>query len=257
MSQNVFQMRVDNITERLAGIISIHDDISIFGKTQQEHNENLLQLMRVAQQNSLVFNSNKCHISQPQIRFYGAIFSTKGMKPDPKKFQALQDLPTPQTQKELQSFLGLINNLQPFLPDIAHKTTFLREQVSNWVWTPSTDASFHYLKQRICNTLLKTTQAYYDCTKPVEIHTDASEYGLGAALLQDNRPTAFASKTLTDVETRYANIECKCLSVVFGLEKFHTYIHRCQITLFNDHKPLETIQNKPIHSPTSPSKNVT
>ena len=207
MSQDVFQMRMDNITERLAGITSIHDDICIFGKTQQEHNENLLQLMKTAQRNDLVFNSSKCTISQPHISFYGAIFSAKGMKPDPKKVQALQDLPTPHTQKELQSFLGLINYLQPFLPDITHKTTFLREQVSNWDCTPSTDASIHHLKQWIRNTLLKTTLAYYDHTKQIEIHTDASEYELGASLIQDNRPIAFASKTLTDVETRYANIE--------------------------------------------------
>ena len=102
--------------------------------------------------------------NQPQIFFYGTISSAKGMKLDPKKVQALQDLPTPQTQKELQSVLGLINYLQPFLPDIAHKTTFLRKQVSNWDWTPSTDASFHLLKQWICNNLLKTTLAYYDHT---------------------------------------------------------------------------------------------
>ena len=67
--------------------------------------------------------------------FFGTIFSAKGMKPDPIKIQALQDLPTPQTQKQLQSFLGLVNYLQPFLPDIAAKTTFLREQVSKWDWT--------------------------------------------------------------------------------------------------------------------------
>ena len=77
------------------------------------------------------------------------------MKPDPNKVQALQDLPTPQNQKELQSFLGLINYLQPFPPDLAHKTTFLHKQVSTWDWTPSTDASFHRLKQWICNTRLK------------------------------------------------------------------------------------------------------
>ena len=50
----------------------------------------------------LVYNSSKCTISQPHISFYGAIFSAKGMKPDPKKVQALQDLPTPHIQKELQ-----------------------------------------------------------------------------------------------------------------------------------------------------------
>ena len=175
---------MDNITDRLKGIISIHEDICVFGKTQQDHDENLLQLMKIAQKHGLVFNSNKCQNSKQQITFYGAIFSMKGMKPDPKKVQALQDLPIPQTQKELQSFLGLINYLQPFLPDLSHKTTFLREQVSNWDWTPFTDAAFRHLKQWICNTLLKTTLAYYDCTNPVEVHTDASEYGLGAALTQ-------------------------------------------------------------------------
>ena len=60
--------------------------------------------------------------------------------------------------------------------------------------------------------------------------------------MQNNRPIAFASKTLTDIETRYTNTEHECLSVVFGLEKFHTYIYGCQITVYNDHKPLEMIQ---------------
>ena len=178
------------------------------------------------------------------------------MKPDPKKVQALQDLPIPQTQKELQSFLDFINYLQPFLPDLSHKTTFLREQVSNCDWTPSTNASFHHLKQWIHNTLIKTTLAYYNCTKPVEVHTDASEYRLGAALIQHNKPVAFSSKTLTPVESKYANIERECLSVVSGLEKFHTYIYGKHVTVYNDHKPLEMIQKKPIHAAPSPSKNV-
>ena len=56
------------------------------------------------------------------------------------------------------------------------------------------------LKQWICNTLLKTTLLYFDCTKPMVIQTDASEYGLEATLLQDGRPINFASKILTDVE---------------------------------------------------------
>ena len=108
--------------------------------------------------------------------------------------------------------------------------------------------AFQKLKQWICKTLLTTTLAYFDHTKPVVIQTDGSEYGLGAALLQDGRPIAFASKTLTDVETQYANIECECLSVCFGLEKFHTYVYGCHITVQNDHKPLEMIQKKPIHT---------
>ena len=248
MSQDVFQMRMDHITDRLPGVIAIHDDICVFGKTQEQHDRHLLQLLKAAKAKGLVFNSRKCHISQKQITFFGMIFSGQGMKPDPMKIQALQDLTMPQNQKQLQSFLGLVNYLQPFLPDIAAKTTFLREQVSKWDWTPSTDSAFQQLKQWICKTLLKTTLTYYDRTQPLTLHTDASEYGLGAALLQNGKPIAFASKTLTDVETRYANIERECLSVVFGLEKFHTYIYGRQITVYNDHKPLEMITRKPIQA---------
>ena len=79
------------------------------------------------------------------------------------------------------------------------------------------------------------------------IQTDASEFGLGAALLQGGWPIAFVSKTLTDIESCYANIERECLSVCFGFKKFHTYIYGRHVLIENDHKPLEMIQHKPIH----------
>ena len=134
-------------------------------------------------------------------------FTDQVMQPDPSKIQALQDVPAPDSQTKLQSFLGMINYLQPFIPGLSAKTTFLWEQLSQWDWNPSTDTAFQCLKAWICQTLLKVTMAYYDRTKPAVIQTDASEYGLGAALLQGCQPIAFASKTLTDVESHYANIE--------------------------------------------------
>ena len=167
MSQDIFQMWMDQITDRLPGIIAIHDDICVYGKDTTEHDNNLLKLMQTAQDHGLVFNSNKCSICQPQIPFYGAIFTVQGMKPDPVKVQALQDLPAPHTPKQLQLFLGLVNYLQPFIPSLASKTTFLCEQVTNWDWNPSTNQSFHCLKSHICNTLLRTTLAYYNCTQPL------------------------------------------------------------------------------------------
>ena len=107
-------MCMDQITDRSPGIIAIHNDICAYGKTREEHDTNLLQLMKTALRNGLVFNSHKCSIRQLQITFYSRIFTSKGMKPDPMKIQALQDLHTPDNHKQLQSFLGLINYLQPF-----------------------------------------------------------------------------------------------------------------------------------------------
>ena len=105
-------MRRDQLTERLPGIISMHDDICIFRKTQQEHDQNLLQLMKTASKNGLVFNGRKFYICQPQIAF--SIFSANGIKPNPAKIQALQDILAPNNHTKLQSFLDLINYLLPF-----------------------------------------------------------------------------------------------------------------------------------------------
>ena len=76
------------------------------------------------------------------------------------------------------------------------------------------------------------------------IQVDASQVALVAALLQDNKPIAFASKALTDAECRYANIEREMLAVVFGVERFHTYVYGWSFMIESDHKPLESISRK-------------
>ena len=149
----------------------------------------------------------------------------------------------PNSQAKLQSFLGLINYLQPIIPSLSAKTTFLCEQLAEWDWNHSTNAAFQYLKAWICLTLLNATLAYYE---PVVVQMDASDYGLGAALIQSGCPIAFTSKPLTDTGTHYPNIEQECLSVCLSLEMFHTHIYGRHVTVENDHKLLEMIQHKSI-----------
>ena len=84
---------------------------------------------------------------------------------------------------------------------------FLHEQFAKWDWNLSTDAAFQCLKAWICQTLLNATLMYYDRSKPVIMQTDASEYGVGATLIQNGCPIAFTSKTLTNVEMHYVNTE--------------------------------------------------
>ena len=85
MLQDVFQMPMDQIIDRLPGIIAIHDDICVYGKDTEEHDKHLLQLMKTATQQGLVFNSSKCTLHQSQISLYGIIFTAQGMRPDPAK----------------------------------------------------------------------------------------------------------------------------------------------------------------------------
>ena len=90
---------------------------------------------------------------------------------------------------------------------------------------------FNNVKDRIC---AQTTLSYYDLKKKTTIQVDASGRGLSATLLQDNKPIAFASKTLSPAKTRYANIERDMLAVVFGCERFHNYVFATRF----DHCPV-------------------
>ena len=103
-------MQMDQATDHLPSIITIYD-ICVFGNTPEEHDEHCLCLIETAKDHGIIFNSAKCHIRQPQTAFYGAVSSAQGMWLDPAEIQALQDLPTPNSQTKLQSFLGLINYL--------------------------------------------------------------------------------------------------------------------------------------------------
>ena len=85
------------------------------------------------------------------------------------------------------------------------------------------------------------TLTYFDPNIPAKIEVDASMNGLGAALIQSGKPIAFSSNALTPTESRYANIERELLAVVYGLEKFHTYVFGKSVTVYSDHKPLENI----------------
>ena len=126
MSQDIFQMRMDDIVTQCLGVLAIHDDVFIYGKDDKDHNANLVNLFNVAQKEGLVFNSTKCAIKQESVTFFSGVFSAKGYSPDPGKIQGISDMPAPQTKQELQSFLGAVNYLQTFVLHLSHPMEPLR-----------------------------------------------------------------------------------------------------------------------------------
>jgi hypothetical protein len=168
------------------------------------------------------------------------------MQPDPKKCDNIHGRPEPNSASELQSFLGLIQYLSPFIPNMSSKTKVLRNLLKKdvpWEWTAEHTRVFEDLKQTISSDL---SLRYFDPNKPATIEVDLSMNGLGAALIQEEKPVAFSSKALTPAESRYANIERELLALVHGIEKFHTYIYGKPVIIQSDHKPLEQIQKKAI-----------
>ena len=114
-----------------------------------------------------------------------------------------------------------------------------------WNWAAAQQRAFDDVKKLVTNAPILS---YYDSKKPLMIQCDASEKGLGAALLQEGQPIVFASRALTDTETRYAQIEKEMLAIVFAAEKFDQYTFGHSVTVQPDHKPLERILKKLLFS---------
>ena len=246
MSQDIFQMRMDDIVAQCPGVLAIHDDVFIYSKDDRDHDANIINLFNVAQKEGLVFNSKKCSIKQESVTFFGGVFSAEGYSPNPEKIQGISEMTPPQTKQELQSFLGAVNYLQTFVPHLSSNTEPLRALLKKencFAWDENTNTCFQKIKSQLQKALLRPL-TYYDRTKSVTLQCDASLKGLGACIIQDGQPIAFASKSLMDTETRYANIERELLAIVYGCEKFHTYLYGRTYIVETDHKPLKMISLK-------------
>ena len=223
MTQDVFQQKMEAILESCSGTLGIADDVAVFGRSEAEHDANLHNLMRVSREHGLVFNSKKCGIKAPQISFFGTIYDEKGVHPDPKKIEDIQMIPTPESTTELQEFLSIVTYMGSFVLNLSQNTAILRELLkkdADFQWSQMHQKAFELVKSSICK---ETTLAYFDRDKESVIQVDATGKGLEAVLLQD---IAYASKSLTDAEKRYANIKRELLAVVFGSESFHTCVRK-------------------------------
>ena len=199
----------------------------------------------------LVFIPQKTHVKAQSVNFFGCLYDADGVHLDPDKVNVIHALPVPTNITKLQEFLGMVTYLSPFIPGLSTLTTPLHElfkKDTDLTCSPTYNATFQHVKEAV---LSGTTLWYFDPSLPMTIQVDASQVGLGAALLQNHKPMAFASKALTKAKCHYANIEREMLTVIFRAERFRTYIYGRSFTIESDHKPLESISQKsPADTPT-------
>ena len=247
-----FECKLHEHLSDLEGMEVLRDDILVTGSgdtladATADHDQNLLRLLKRARKVNLKFNSKKLDLRKPEVKYMGHVLTSEGLKPDPDKVKAVSEMPKPTCKQETLSLLGFVNYLAKFLPRLSEIAQPIRElkKDARFIWSRQHDKAFEQIRKLVTrHPVLK----YYDMNAEVTLQCDASEKGLGATLLQNGQPIAFASRTLSQVEQRYAQIEKECLAIVFGCSKFSQYITRREkITVETDHKPLQPIFKKSL-----------
>ena len=225
------------------------DDVLIFGQNQQEHDSRLHSALQCIQAAGLTLNPDKCEFNKQSLTFLGHIIDAHGVSADPSKTSAVLEMKTPRSITESCRFMGMVNQLGKFSSRIAEISQPLCELLSSkraWVWGPAQAGAFKEIKAELAR---PTTLGLYNLDAPTKICADASAYGLGAVLLQQQpddewKPVAFASRSMTKTERRYSQIEKEALALVWACEKFADYVIGKAILLETDHKPLVPLLGK-------------
>ena len=246
IASEIFQKYMTDTFGDLPGVKFYIDDIIVTGKTLREHDENLGRLMVRALKSGVKFNQKKLQFTQSSVKFFGHIFSKNKVDVDPERISAINSIPNPKNLEDVQKFLGIVNYIRDFIPNLPSLTVNIRNLLkkdSEFLWLDNHQAEFDSIKEVIKNVTSCTT---FDENMPIILETDASSYGLGACLKQGDKIISFASRCLSETEKEYGQIEKEFLAVFFACKKFHNYIYGRKVTIISDHRPLESIINKDI-----------
>ena len=245
-ANEVFQKRVSQVFGGIKGVKVMYDDVLIFGSTEEEHNERLRTALVRARKNGVKLNKNKCKFLLSEVTYVGHVISSQGIKVDPNKVADILNMPNPVDKKGVQRLLGTLNFFSRYIPNMSTITHPLRELLGKNVpfnWSTTHNNAITQIKQILTSA---PVLGYYDVTQPVTLETDASSHGLGAVILQDNKPIAYASRSLTPAQLNYAQIEKELLAIVFGCERFRQFLYGKEVQAHTDHKPLINVMNKPL-----------
>ena len=253
-----FQLRMHECIDGLSGIANIADDCLIFGlgnsahEAEMDHDRNLIAFLERARERKLKLNPQKIQYKMKQISFMGHNITEEGISADPRKVSAINELSVPDSKKSLLRFLGMVNYLNAFCPSLStviHPLYELSKPDTPFQWSSVHDSAFRSARDLITNA---PCLAFFDRTKPITLQVDASESGLGGALLQPCestaklKPVAYMSCQMRKNEVAWAQIEKETLAICAACEKWNLWLYGRDIEVHSDHQPLETIFKKPL-----------
>ena len=249
-----FQRKLDQNLEGLNGIYKIADDILFTGRgasideAVKDHDANLLKLLDRCRERNLKLNREKLQLKCSETPFIGHVLTPEGVKPDPRKVDAILKMERPNDVAAVRRLVGLVNYLSKFLSKLSELCEPLRRLTHKdveWSWSAVQEEAFQSIKHAVTSAPVLRC---FNSAEPVEGQGDASSSGIGFVLMQNGQPVSYSSRALTASEKNYSQIEKELLAQVFGVERNHHFVYGRRVVLWSDHKPLETICKKPLAS---------
>lgn len=241
----MFQKLMEQILSGCDGVLIYIDDIVVHAPNQELHDKRLRKVMDRFREFNVLLNKEKCVFGVSQIRFIGHIFTATGFTPIHDHLTAVREFREPTNNEEVRSYLGLVNYVGKFIPNLATVSEPLRrltKKGASFEWGHEQREAFRLLKNGLLN---HSTLGYYDVNDRTQVIADASPVGLGAVLIQfknnDPRIISFAHRSLTAPEQNYAQTEKEALALVWAVERFHYFLFGRQFELVTDHKALEIL----------------
>ncbi|GJR55247.1 putative reverse transcriptase domain-containing protein [Tanacetum coccineum] len=225
-------------------VIVFIDDILIYSKNKQEHEEHLKLILELLKKEELYAKFSKCEFWIPKVQFLGHVIDSEGIHVDPAKIESVKDWASPKSPTEIRQFLGLAGYYRRFIEGfskIAKPMTKLTQKKVKFVWGDKQEAAFQLLKQKLCSAPIL---ALPEGSEDFIAYCDASKKGLGAVLMQREKVIAYASRQLKIHEKNYTTHDLELGAVVFALKIWRHYLYGTKCTVFTDHKSLQHILNQ-------------
>jgi hypothetical protein len=226
-------------------VVVFIDDILIFSKNEEDHDEHLRVVLQKFRENQLYAKLSKCKFWLKKVLFLGHIISEGGIYVDPSKVKDVLSWKTTQNISNIRSFLELAGYYRRFIEGfskISKPMTELLAKGNTFEWMLRHETNFQELKKRPTTTPILTMPAM---EKPFSIYRDASDQGLGCVLMQDGHEVAYASRQLRKHEEKYLTHDIELAAVVHALKIWRHYIIGKWCEVYLDHKSLKYIFTQP------------
>lgn len=241
----IWQRRMETVLQEIPNVRNFFDDILIYAENFDHMLMTLETTLERLKSHGLRLNRSKCVFASPAVEFLGHMIDSQGIHKSDKHIAAVRDAPKPSTPEELQLFLGKATYYSAFIAELSTRDKPLRDMLRKeyFKWTAEAEEAYIDIK----NTLVSSQVLMpYDPKLPLLLATDASKTGLGAVLSHrlsngQERPIAYASRTMSATEQRYPQMDKEALAIVWAVQKFFMYLYARHWTLITDHKPLAQI----------------